>query len=99
MSSADNSRPAGQPSTTTPMARPCDSPHVVMRNSSPKLFPATGVIPPPSTPPSLKTGRVEGNLSDDRLVLWASLSSLGTGVYAPACRQARIFASTVHDCQ
>src|SRR5947209_3538843 len=28
----------GQPSTTTPTAAPCDSPHVVMRKSAPKLL-------------------------------------------------------------
>src|SRR5690554_2578171 len=39
MSAGESSSPAGQPSTTTPTAAPCDSPQVVIRNSCPKEFP------------------------------------------------------------
>ena len=31
--------PQGQPSMATPTAPPCDSPHVVIRNAWPKVFP------------------------------------------------------------
>src|SRR3989338_8946384 len=39
ISDDESFNPAGHPSTTTPSAGPCDSPHVVMRNNCPKLFP------------------------------------------------------------
>lgn len=39
MSSAEISSPAGQPSITTPIAGPWDSPHVVIRKRRPKEFP------------------------------------------------------------
>src|SRR5262249_3872231 len=39
MSASDKGRSGGQPSTTTPIAPPWDSPQVVTRNSCPKEFP------------------------------------------------------------
>src|SRR5215831_18323484 len=39
MSASDRGRRAGQPSTTAPTPAPCDSPHVVTRNSCPQVLP------------------------------------------------------------
>src|SRR6266508_1876525 len=39
MSASDSGRRGGQPSTTAPMAAPCDSPHVVTRNRRPQVLP------------------------------------------------------------
>src|SRR5437899_4558406 len=39
MSASDRGSRGGQPSTTAPIAAPCDSPHVVTRNSRPQVFP------------------------------------------------------------
>src|SRR5687768_3398911 len=39
MSSSDKARPGGQPSTTQPMAGPCDSPNDVTQKSLPKVLP------------------------------------------------------------
>src|SRR6476660_458555 len=49
MSLFDKSIRGGQPSTTTPIPPPCDSPKVVTRKSWPKLLPmshcSTGILP------------------------------------------------------
>src|SRR5579884_2623631 len=39
MSASESSRREGHPSTTAPIAAPCDSPQVVTRNSLPNVFP------------------------------------------------------------
>src|SRR5581483_6531491 len=43
-SASDNSIPGGQPSTTQPIAGPCDSPKLVTQNSLPSVLPDMSVL-------------------------------------------------------
>jgi len=44
ISDSESSSPAGQPSTTTPRALPCDSPQVEILNKSPNIEPDLYII-------------------------------------------------------
>src|SRR5262249_3939857 len=57
MSASARGRRGGQPSTTTPMAAPWDSPQVVTRKSWPKLLPTLRARIADEAPPAYITGR------------------------------------------
>src|SRR4051812_18192881 len=44
MSASTSARPGGQPSTTQPIAGPCDSPNDVTQNNVPNVLPDMGVV-------------------------------------------------------
>src|SRR5579884_1458848 len=60
MSASESGSRGGQPSTTAPIATPCDSPQVVSRNTRPKLLPIAPNPFPLNVSPGLRAGGPSG---------------------------------------